>query len=214
MIFESRQGPHKTHAERAKSAVPERTLSLLFFDFSTAKTMRDGVKSRIGAEDKIWCFLSVSLQYEGASISSSTPTNRNLDPGNLSTDAGSAHTRTAVLLIAHGSRRAEANYDLVHLAELVAARGEYDMVEVSYLELTTPTILDGGRRCVERGANQVLMLPYFLSAGVHVVNDLEEIRTQLTAEFPEIAFVLCPHLGLHPLMADSVLSRLKEGLSR
>lgn len=119
--------------------------------------------------------------------------------------------RTAVLLIAHGSRRAEANQDLVQLAQLIRGRQEYDWVEVSYLELTTPTIQDGGRLCVQHGATRVLMLPYFLSAGVHVVSDLEENREQLAAEFPTVTFVLCPHLGLHPLMADIVLARLQEG---
>ncbi|MBC8115801.1 MAG: CbiX/SirB N-terminal domain-containing protein [Candidatus Saccharimonas sp.] len=118
---------------------------------------------------------------------------------------------TAVLLIAHGSRRASANADLVQLADLVAERGRFEIVEVSYLELLEPTISTGGRTCVERGARRVLMLPYFLSAGVHVVTDLEEQRHQLAAQFPDVEFVLCPHLGLHPLMAEIVLARLREG---
>ena len=114
----------------------------------------------------------------------------------------------AVLLIAHGSRRAEANEDLVKLAGLISARGLYAFVEVSYLEISTPTIIEGGRICVTRGATRVLMLPYFLSAGVHVVMDLEGFRQKLADEFPQIEFVLCPHLGLHPLMVDIVLDRL------
>ena len=118
---------------------------------------------------------------------------------------------TAVLLIAHGSRRASANQDLVQLAGLVAERGRFEIVEVSYLELLEPTISTGGRTCVERGARRVLMLPYFLSAGVHVVTDLDEQRHQLAMQFPEVEFVLCPHLGLHPLMAEIVLARLREG---
>ncbi|MEK6262509.1 MAG: CbiX/SirB N-terminal domain-containing protein [Planctomycetota bacterium] len=118
---------------------------------------------------------------------------------------------TAVLLIAHGSRRASANADLVQLAGLVAERGRFEIVEVSYLELLEPTISTGGRTCVERGARRVLMLPYFLSAGVHVVTDLEEQRHQLATQFPDVEFVLCPHLGLHPLMAEIVLARLREG---
>ena len=122
-----------------------------------------------------------------------------------------SNVRTAVLLIAHGSRRAEANHDLVILAELVSQRQEYDLVEVSYLELAKPTILEGGRACVQKGATRVLMLPYFLSAGVHVTNDLEEFRSQLGNEFPQVEFTLCPHLGLHPMMADIVLARLREG---
>lgn len=116
----------------------------------------------------------------------------------------------AVLLIAHGSRRQEANDDLIKLAELISARREYKSVEVSYLELAKPTILDGGRTCVVGGAKRVLMLPYFLSAGVHVVNDLEESRRHLAQEFPNVEFALCPHLGLHPLMAEIVVSRLRE----
>lgn len=117
---------------------------------------------------------------------------------------------TAVLLIAHGSRRAEANQDLVQLADLVSERGRYQIVEVSYLELAEPSIPQGGQKCVDRGARRVLMMPYFLSAGVHVVNDLQEIRRDLANQFPQVDFVLCSHLGLHPLMAEIVLERLTE----
>lgn len=117
---------------------------------------------------------------------------------------------TAVLLIAHGSRRAEANDDLVQLANLVSDRGRYQIVEVSYLELAEPSISQGGRNCVDRGARLVLMMPYFLSAGVHVVNDLQAMRSDLATQFPQVEFVLCPHLGLHPLMAEIVLDRLTE----
>lgn len=55
------------------------------------------------------------------------------------------------------------------------------------------------------------MLPYFLSAGMHVVSDLQHQRHQLATEFPQVEFVLCPPLGIHPLMAEIVLARLKEG---
>lgn len=118
--------------------------------------------------------------------------------------------RVAVLLIAHGSRRAEANDDLVTLAGLISSRCNYDFVEVSYLEIANPTIHEGGTRCVQRGATRVLMMPYFLSAGVHVVNDLNASRQTLAVEYPGVEFILCPHLGLHPLMADIVLARLEE----
>ena len=116
----------------------------------------------------------------------------------------------AVLLIAHGSRRAEANADLVRLAEILAERRSYPIVEIAYLELASPTIPEGARACVARGATCVLMLPYFLSAGAHVVEDLERFRTELAAEFPGVVFRLCPPLGLHPLIVDVVLARLGE----
>lgn len=116
---------------------------------------------------------------------------------------------TAVLLMAHGSRRASANNDLAALAALLRERQIYPIVEIGFLELAEPSIPEGGRRCVDQGAGHVKMLPYFLSAGTHVVSDLEEFRQQLASQFPDVTFELCPHLGLHPLMIEIVLDRLR-----
>jgi len=121
-----------------------------------------------------------------------------------------AQPRTAVLLIAHGSRRDAANRDLAELAERIRARGLYPIVELAYLELTSPTIPEGGRACVVQGAEQVLMLPYFLSAGAHVVEDLERFRGELIAQNPQTHFTLCKPLSLHPLLVDIVVDRLAE----
>ena len=67
--------------------------------------------------------------------------------------------RRALLLIAHGSRRPEANADLDYLAEAMRARNEYEIIRTAYLELTPPTIVEGGTSCAEAGADRVVMLP-------------------------------------------------------
>ncbi len=126
----------------------------------------------------------------------------------MTPDPATTDTTTAVLLVAHGSRRQEANRDLTLLAEQIAARGAYPIVEVGYLEVSRPTIPEGGRACVARGAKSIRILPYFLSAGRHVIEDLTAIRDELSAEFPDVDFILCPHLGLHPQMVEIVLDRL------
>jgi len=118
---------------------------------------------------------------------------------------------TAVLLIAHGSRRPEANDDLLRLAEILRAKGLYPIIETAYLELATPEISSGGEKCVLLGATSVKLLPYFLSAGAHVVDDLERHRRELAARFPQVTFELCPPLGLHPLMIEILLDRLQQG---
>lgn len=119
--------------------------------------------------------------------------------------------QTGVLLIAHGSRRPEANDDLRQLAELIRARSVYQIVEIAYLELAEPTIPQAARACVGRNVKSVLMLPYFLSAGAHVAGDLERIRRELAEQFPDVVFQLCPPLGLHPRIVDVVLERLEQG---
>ena len=90
---------------------------------------------------------------------------------------------TALLLIAHGSRQAEANDDLRHVAAALRER-EHAIVEASYLELAAPGIDEGGARCVEQGAACVVLVPYFLSAGVHVRRDLTEARRRLAERSP------------------------------
>jgi sirohydrochlorin ferrochelatase len=119
-------------------------------------------------------------------------------------------SKTAVLLIAHGSRRAEANAELMRLAELVRATNRYPIVETAFLELAEPTIPDGARACVRHGAARVRMMPYFLSPGVHVKNDLEQFRATFSQEYPEVEFRVCEPLGLHPQLVEVVLARLAE----
>jgi len=116
---------------------------------------------------------------------------------------------TALLLIAHGSRHAEANADLDHVAAGLRARG-FAIVEPSYLELAEPGIEAGGARCVELGAGRVILVPYFLSAGVHVRRDLTAARERLAARFPAVEFRLAEPLGRHPLLLDVVAERVRE----
>ncbi|MDG3003404.1 sirohydrochlorin chelatase [Paludisphaera mucosa] len=117
---------------------------------------------------------------------------------------------TAVLLIAHGSRREEANADLRDLAERLAAGGRHCIVEACFLELAEPDISSGGARCVARGAMRVFLIPYFLSAGVHLLRDLTAARDDLASRHPGIVFVLGPPLGPHPLLDLLVDARVQE----
>ena len=118
--------------------------------------------------------------------------------------------KSAILLIAHGSRRAAANADLVRLAELVRARRPAEIVEIAYLELADPTIPQGAARCVERGATVVKMSPFFLSAGTHIAEDLTGFRSEFETQYPGVRFQLCPPLGLHPLLVEAVFERMNE----
>jgi sirohydrochlorin ferrochelatase len=116
----------------------------------------------------------------------------------------------AVLLIAHGSREPSANADLHELAARLAAAGEYAIVEACFLELAEPDIPTGGDRCVARGATQVLMIPYFLSAGVHLRCDLTAARAELSRRHPRVEFRLGSPLGPHPLLDSLVAARIRE----
>ena len=95
--------------------------------------------------------------------------------------------RTALLLIAHGSRQPDANADLLHLANGLRIRG-HDIVEPAYLELAEPGIDEAGKRCMEQGAECVILVPYFLSAGIHVERDFARRVTLWPIAIPPSLF--------------------------
>jgi sirohydrochlorin ferrochelatase len=117
---------------------------------------------------------------------------------------------TALLLIAHGSRQEEANEDLYHFVSELGTKGAYPIVEASFLELAEPNIETGSLRCIDQGATQVILLPYFLSAGVHVRRDLTAIGRRLAKRFPDVNFLLAEPMGRHPLLLDVVTDRARE----
>jgi sirohydrochlorin ferrochelatase len=117
----------------------------------------------------------------------------------------------AVLLIAHGSRRDEANEDARFVAEQIRADGLYCLVQTCFLELAEPDIPAGALRCVDSGAEKILILPYFLSPGRHVREHLREARHRLAKLHPGVQWVLCEPLGRHPLLVEIVRERLEAG---
>jgi sirohydrochlorin ferrochelatase len=130
--------------------------------------------------------------------------------GDIISGINIAARRVALLLIAHGSRRSEANADLEYIAAGIRERGRYPIVQVSYLEMAEPGIETGVSLCVEKGATEVIMLPYFLSPGMHVVEDLTLARKQSSERFPAVRITLAEPLGRHPLLVDVVEERAQE----
>jgi sirohydrochlorin ferrochelatase len=139
-----------------------------------------------------------------------TQAETNMNPRDNPAVPTSRCERTAVLLIAHGSRESSANDDLIDLASRLAASGEHLIVEACFLELADPDIPTGGRHCVARGATCVLMIPYFLSSGVHLRRDLTAARDELMRRYPDVDFRLGSPLGPHPLLDSLVLARVRE----
>lgn len=102
----------------------------------------------------------------------------------------------ALLLVAHGSRREASNDEVRELTtQLRQADGSYQHVACAFLELAEPSIPDGLRAAIAAGADQVVVLPYFLSAGRHVVTDIPAEVAVVQAEYPDVSIRVAPYLG-------------------
>ena len=113
----------------------------------------------------------------------------------------------SLLLVAHGSRRAESNTEIAELTESLAARaGEaYPVVEHAFLELADPLIPDGIERCIARGATSVSVVPYFLARGTHVAEDIPEQVAVKQAQYPEKDIHITDYLGTSDELVNVLL---------
>lgn len=118
----------------------------------------------------------------------------------------------ALLIISHGSRKETSNQEVRDLSLKVASQlGEsFDVVEAAFLELADPLIPEGIRRCADLGAKEVLIVPYFLAAGRHVIEDIPGIVDAERPLYSDVRISIAPHLGSSDAMAafvaDSALS--------
>jgi sirohydrochlorin ferrochelatase len=119
----------------------------------------------------------------------------------------------SLLVVAHGSRRAESNDEVRELTARLADRagGEFTSVSCAFLELAEPSIPDGLRAAITRGVHEVVVLPYFLSAGRHVVTDIPGEVDIVRAEHPQAVITLAPYLGAAPELVGLLLEQALSG---
>ncbi len=121
--------------------------------------------------------------------------------------------KTAILLMAHGSRIAEANDAVREIAALVKKMTDYDIVEVSFREQHKPDIQQGIDACVAQGAERIMLVPYFLYMGAHVQEDLPAEMAEAKRRHPGVEFAMGRHLGVHRKLAEVVVERIAETLT-
>jgi len=113
----------------------------------------------------------------------------------------------ALLIVAHGSRRKQSNAEVVNMAEQITqSNSVYHIVHAGFLEIAAPLIPDGIQQCIDEGATSIVVLPYFLNSGRHVVDDIPRIVNLVSDNFPEIDIKIAPHLGSSPLMTELLMS--------
>jgi len=70
-----------------------------------------------------------------------------------------------VVIVDHGSRRAQSN-EMLHLfVDLCKQKMGHTIVEPAHMELADPSISYAFDRCVEQGAQRVIICPYFFFPG-------------------------------------------------
>ncbi|WP_026369598.1 sirohydrochlorin chelatase [Kallotenue papyrolyticum] len=114
--------------------------------------------------------------------------------------------KDAIILFSHGSVLCGAGQNLFELAEHMRRQNAAPIVEVGFLNYSEPRFGEAVRRCVERGATTITVVPYFLVAGKFVQEDLPDQLATVQAAFPDVELRVAEAIRFHPLLADALLA--------
>ena len=119
---------------------------------------------------------------------------------------------TGFIVFAHGSRVESANQAVREVASQMAAGGQY-VVEPAFLELGAPDLTAATGLLIARGANRIVVIPYFLTLGTHMQRDLPRLALEASRAHADIEIRITSTLDGHPALLQALLDRASEAMN-
>jgi sirohydrochlorin ferrochelatase len=120
---------------------------------------------------------------------------------------------TGIAIFAHGSAIETANEAVRDVVRQFAALSGQALVEPSFLELGKPDLAGAVEKLIERGAQRIVVVPYFLTLGKHLQRDLPRIVSDIAGIHPGVEITVTAPMDGHPALARILLDRAQEALS-
>ena len=110
----------------------------------------------------------------------------------------------AILYICHGTRSKKGAEEAKSFLTRVIERINVPIQEISFLELTEPSIECGFKRCVERGALEITVVPIFLLAAGHIKEDIPLALAGLQKKYPNVEINIKNPFGVQEEILDAM----------
>ncbi len=117
---------------------------------------------------------------------------------------------TGYVVFAHGSSIESANEAVRKVTAQLRERGGLEAVEAAFLEQGKPDLRGAVEALASRGAASVVVIPYFLTLGLHLQRDLPRLIEEVERACPGLSVSVTPPLDGHPAMVDALLDRARE----
>lgn len=121
---------------------------------------------------------------------------------------------TAIIIVDHGSRKAEANEMLIGLASIYKNYANVKIVEPAHMEMAEPSIAVAFKRCVEQGAKHIVCHPFFLAPGRHVQEDIPTLMKEASLQYPDVSYTITAPLGLQNGIIQLIDQAVDESLKK
>jgi sirohydrochlorin ferrochelatase len=122
---------------------------------------------------------------------------------------------TGYVVFAHGSSIESANEAVrtvaADMARLGGSRLGDKLVTAAFLEGGSPSLPRAMDDMATRGVSRVIVIPYFLTLGLHLQRDLPRLVEAARGAHAGLEIVVCDPLDGHPGMAEMLLDRALEG---
>jgi sirohydrochlorin ferrochelatase len=115
---------------------------------------------------------------------------------------------TGYVVFAHGSSIESANEAVRVVAAEMARRGGLGTVVAAFLEGGQPD-LPGALEALADKVSRVVVVPYFLTLGLHLQRDLPSLVEKVRSAHPGLTIEVTPPLDQHPAMVDALLDRAR-----
>ncbi len=115
-----------------------------------------------------------------------------------------------IILMGHGSRVPGAGRDMEDVAQRLKDKYGYPRVEICFISRLGPHFPEIFEKCVNQGAKKVLVIPYFLHEGLHLLLDIPEMMQKEAKRFFHVKLILGRSLGFDEGLVDLVERRIEE----
>ena len=114
---------------------------------------------------------------------------------------------TGYVVFAHGSSVESANEAVRTVAAQMAAKGGLEHVVAAFLEGGKPDLKSATSELAGRGVERVVVIPYFLTLGLHLQRDLPRLVEEARRATPGVELEVTAPLDGHPAMTEALLDR-------
>lgn len=119
---------------------------------------------------------------------------------------------TAIIVFAHGSTVEDANAGVREMTAAMAARGRYALVDTAFLDCASPGLSESVAQMATAGATRIVVVPFFLTLGIHLRRDLPGIVDRLRSIHQGVTIEVASPLEGHPGLIDIMVARAAEAL--
>jgi sirohydrochlorin ferrochelatase len=115
-----------------------------------------------------------------------------------------------VILLAHGSKNTEAEEGLQEITLQVKEGLRGARVILAFLQFNHPNLSEAIDQAVAEGMKRIVVVPFFLVAGVHVRKDIPDEIEQARQRHPGVEILLARPLLPDPRIAEIVVERIRD----